>query len=246
MFKALVVLCAAVQIAPAYGPRRLRTGSTLLLLLAFPVQRCFAATICNYEGSVEGNSVAAGSLCSGIWLGDSSRNCQAGGCPLETCQAYLRLTGGAVTGTLPTELGMLTQVEHLWLHENSLSGTIPTELGLMTSLKGLTLDNNLLSGTLPTEFGLMDFSAYLQLNQNVISGTIPSELSSLSPGQSCQPWSATWAAPTATHALYHPWMQAALLDDGAPLSRAPAGHRLHRRPLRCRRRRQRRTAPFSR
>ena len=37
------------------------------------------------------------------------------------------------------------------LYENSLSGTIPTEVGLLTSMTGLGLGDNSLSGTMPSD-----------------------------------------------------------------------------------------------
>ena len=43
--------------------------------------------------------------------------------------------------------------EYLDLGFNQLSGTIPSEIGLLTSLKGLLLFNNQLSGTIPVELG---------------------------------------------------------------------------------------------
>jgi hypothetical protein len=39
-----------------------------------------------------------------------------------------------LTGTLPSELGLLTALTKLYLFDNALSGALPTELGLLTAL----------------------------------------------------------------------------------------------------------------
>ena len=43
--------------------------------------------------------------------------------------------GSSLTGTLPSELGLLTALVELILDGNSLTGSLPTELGLLTSLE---------------------------------------------------------------------------------------------------------------
>ncbi|KAK3241450.1 hypothetical protein CYMTET_48800 [Cymbomonas tetramitiformis] len=40
----------------------------------------------------------------------------------------------SLTGTLPTELGELTSLDHMELNHNSMTGTVPTELGELTSI----------------------------------------------------------------------------------------------------------------
>ena len=63
--------------------------------------------------------------------------------------------GSSLTGTLPSELGLLTALTKLYLVDNALSGVLPTELGLLTALVELILDGNSLTGSLPTELGLL-------------------------------------------------------------------------------------------
>ena len=51
---------------------------------------------------------------------------------------YVDLTDNNLSGSIPTEIGLLDQIRFLYLNVNaSLRGTIPTEIGL--------LSNNLLS-----------------------------------------------------------------------------------------------------
>ena len=54
----------------------LRSGPFSFALLLFYYSRgCSAATLCTYEGdSYFGNTVTAGSLCDGSWVGDTPNN----------------------------------------------------------------------------------------------------------------------------------------------------------------------------
>jgi Leucine-rich repeat (LRR) protein len=59
-------------------------------------------------------------------------------------------------GTVPTEIGLLTRLNHLELDGNRLTGSIPTEIAnLGGTLTRLSLSHNNLSGTLPTELGML-------------------------------------------------------------------------------------------
>ena len=44
-------------------------------------------------------------------------------------------------------------MEGFWLANNQFTGTIPTEFGLLTNLERLALDRNQLSGLIPSELG---------------------------------------------------------------------------------------------
>lgn len=78
------------------------------------------------------------------------------------------------------QLGLLTRMSsYLNLELMSINGTLPTELGRMTNLLELTVSGNLLKGTIPTELGGMRSLSLLDINTNGITGTIPSELGKL-------------------------------------------------------------------
>ena len=71
-------------------------------------------------------------------------------------------------------------VTSLSLQTNQLSGSIPPELGNLTNLTTLELWENQLSGSIPTEIGSLTNLTILNLSYNQFSGSIPSELGNLS------------------------------------------------------------------
>jgi Leucine-rich repeat (LRR) protein len=85
-----------------------------------------------------------------------------------------------LTGTIPTELGNLSNLTRLYLNNNELTGTIPTELGNLSNLTELSLWSNELTGTIPTELGNLSNLTELSLWSNELTGTIPTELGNLS------------------------------------------------------------------
>ncbi len=89
------------------------------------------------------------------------------------------LSTNALSGTLPSELGNLTNLTSLKLYENQLSGTIPSELGNLTNLDHLYLFSNQLSGSIPSELGDLTDLTDLRLNGNQLSSSIPFEMGNL-------------------------------------------------------------------
>eukprot|EP00980_Cylindrotheca_fusiformis_P028023 scaffold22577_cov122-Cylindrotheca_fusiformis.AAC.2 len=83
-------------------------------------------------------------------------------------------------GNLPSELGLLSNLSTLWLHSNNFRGAIPSEIGRLTKLRDLNLSQNSLTGTLPPSIGLLQDSEFLILSSNSLKGRIPSELGQLS------------------------------------------------------------------
>ena len=57
-----------------------------------------------------------------------------------------------LSGSIPSEIGRLWNLQTLYLGRNKLRGTIPTELGMLTKLSSLSLQHNDLSGTLPQSY----------------------------------------------------------------------------------------------
>jgi hypothetical protein len=91
----------------------------------------------------------------------------------------LNLSNNSLTGGIPAELGNLTNLTSLHLEWNSLSGSIPAELGNLTNLIALTLSINSLSGSIPAELGNLTNLTRLTLSNNSLSGSIPAELANL-------------------------------------------------------------------
>lgn len=88
-----------------------------------------------------------------------------------------------LSGTLPSQLGLLTNLNVFAFGTNSLSGTLPTHLGLLTNLNahsdGLGCGTNYISGTIPTQLGLLTALPKLGLMTNALTGTVPSELGAM-------------------------------------------------------------------
>jgi len=56
-----------------------------------------------------------------------------------------------LTGTIPTELGLLSNMDHLNLRSLYLEQGLPSELGALTRMCALSVDRTELVGTIPTE-----------------------------------------------------------------------------------------------
>lgn len=88
------------------------------------------------------------------WMGAVGTECDWYG---VTCSSgsvsRIGLYRNSLSGSIPAELGNLTNLTTLYLYDNSLSGSIPAELGNLTSLIRLDLYNNSLSGSIPAELG---------------------------------------------------------------------------------------------
>ena len=92
---------------------------------------------------------------------------------------HVDLRRNLLNGEIPGELGQLSKLAVLDLHGNRLEGPIPPELGRLSDLKVLNVHSNRLTGPIPTELGQSSNLEDLYLHNNRLSGTIPSELGSL-------------------------------------------------------------------
>jgi uncharacterized protein YjbI with pentapeptide repeats len=85
-----------------------------------------------------------------------------------------------LTGTIPSELGNLAKLKSLDISECNLNGTIPTELFRLTSLEKLNLNTNLFTGTLPSEIGDLKHAKEIKISRGFLNGTLPATIGSLS------------------------------------------------------------------
>jgi len=77
-------------------------------------------------------------------------------------------------GDLPSELGSLTQLEHLDFRDfeiveqpgsKKITGTLPTELGQLLKWKYILLQNNGFRGRVPAEYGSLESAEALWLSE---------------------------------------------------------------------------------
>ena len=76
----------------------------------------------------------------------------------------LLLDYNELTGSIPSELGNLSELVVLWLHNNRLTGTIPPELGNPHELHELFLTNNQLTGCIPFTLSDIPVNDFTQLD----------------------------------------------------------------------------------
>ena len=91
----------------------------------------------------------------------------------------LILYNNQLTGSIPPEIGDLTNLTYLVLYNNQLTGSIPSEIGNLTNLTDLNLKENQLTGEIPPEIGNMTNLTYLWLNENQLTGEIPESICDL-------------------------------------------------------------------
>ncbi len=115
---------------------------------------------------------------------DLSDNGLSGSIPVElgglSNLTWLNLDRNGLSGPIPVELGNLSNLTQLYLRDNGLSGPIPVELGGLSNLTTLWLGGNVLSGPIPVELGDLSNLTQLNLSGNGLSGPIPVELGGLS------------------------------------------------------------------
>ena len=91
----------------------------------------------------------------------------------------LNLNGQGLTGSIPPEIGCLTNLTDLSLYNTELTGSIPPEIGNLTNLTGLYLYYNQLTGEIPSWIGNLTNLTYLNLWGNQLTGEIPPEIGNL-------------------------------------------------------------------
>lgn len=82
-----------------------------------------------------------------------------------------------MTGTIPTEIGLLSKLIVLFIEDSYLQGsTLPSEIGNLTKLRTLNVrDEPRLSGRIPSELGSLVALARLDVSKTGLRGRIPEE-----------------------------------------------------------------------
>ena len=100
---------------------------------------------------------------------------EIGGMPKRVVRLHIRRKSGTPHGTLPPEIGDLTNLEEL--HAVSLNGPIPAEIGKLSNLRILGfMDGSL--GSIPPEIGMLENLEILYFSRS-ITDSIPPELGQL-------------------------------------------------------------------
>ncbi|KAK2427377.1 putative LRR receptor serine/threonine-protein kinase [Trifolium repens] len=91
----------------------------------------------------------------------------------------LDLSYNSLSGNLPKEVGMLKNIDILFVSENNLSGDIPETIGECISLEYLNLEGNSFRGTIPSSLASLKGLQNLDLSRNQLSGAIPKILQNI-------------------------------------------------------------------
>ncbi|XP_077247322.1 leucine-rich repeat extensin-like protein 6 [Tasmannia lanceolata] len=90
--------------------------------------------------------------------------------------AGIDLNHGNITGSLPEELGLLTDLALFHINSNSFCGTIPKSFHNLHLLLELDLSNNLFSGRFPPVLLSLPSLKYLDIRFNQFEGAVPDAL----------------------------------------------------------------------
>ncbi|KAK2633217.1 hypothetical protein EUGRSUZ_L00321 [Eucalyptus grandis] len=97
-------------------------------------------------------------------------------CNLSITLSELWLSFNHISGSLPSKIGNLINLEVLTMGDNKISGNIPSEIGNLNKMKHLNLHLNKFYGQIPESLGNLGMLIKLSLNNNNLQGSIPSSL----------------------------------------------------------------------
>lgn len=133
-----------------------------------------------HAGNLEGEAAYTACLSPGAGCTTLGVSSLTGTIPTEvgtlTDLTAMDWLSNSFTGPLPTEIGALTNLESLQLDSSGLTGTLPTQLGELTALTFLKIDGTGIGGKVPTELGALTDLTMLRLKENSLTGSIPSQL----------------------------------------------------------------------
>ncbi|KGN60316.1 probably inactive leucine-rich repeat receptor-like protein kinase At2g25790 [Cucumis sativus] len=91
----------------------------------------------------------------------------------------LDFSGNELSGSLPENIGSLSELMELNLSNNNLGGGIPNEISSCKKLVSLDLSHNQLSGEIPVILTQIPVLSFLDLSENKFSGEIPPVLAQI-------------------------------------------------------------------
>ncbi|CAL9751739.1 unnamed protein product, partial [Musa acuminata subsp. burmannicoides] len=93
----------------------------------------------------------------------------------------LDLSINHLSGELPKPVANLSKtLQWLKIHDNQIAGSIPTEIGNLSNLTVITMSPNLLDATIPAALGSLRRLIRIDLSENYLAGEIPATLGNLS------------------------------------------------------------------
>jgi hypothetical protein len=91
---------------------------------------------------------------------------------INNCVTQVEYEANNLVGTVPTELGLLHDLQVWGMEQGGLTGPIPTQIGELKNLTFIDLDFNELTGTLPSELFSLVHLTQLDINSNNFVGNI--------------------------------------------------------------------------
>lgn len=132
---------------------------------------------CEWNGVICGEVSNASLIGASYWSFDANTTNISSGVVTELVWAEKNLTG-----SIPSEIALLSSLDYLDFGENALTGSLPDELFSLSDLQRLYVHQNQLQGTLPETFSQLGRLVSFYGGNNQFSGSIPQGLGSISTG----------------------------------------------------------------
>ncbi|XP_030532125.2 LOW QUALITY PROTEIN: probable LRR receptor-like serine/threonine-protein kinase At4g37250 [Rhodamnia argentea] len=164
--------CLALALAGGLAPRARGLSMDGVLLLSFKY-----SVTSDPLRALDGWSYGDDTPCSwpGVTCGTATGNDTAA----SSRVVGLSLRGSRLTGSIPSDMGMLKYLRTLDLSNNSLNATLPDTLFDAAELRVLDLSDNRVEGPIPAAIGLLGNLQLLNLSYNALTGSLPANLTAL-------------------------------------------------------------------
>ncbi|CAB9522591.1 STYKc [Seminavis robusta] len=146
--------------------RRIQNTNTIKFNIQPDIHECYwIDNACGQEGSTN-NALAT------TQTATTTTNVEE-----DTPIVYLNISDAGLKGTLPFELGYLTELRELCIHKNQLQGTVPELIfAQLQYLYVVDLSQNYFQGNIPTAIWTLPTLRFAYLHGNAFTGTVPQEL----------------------------------------------------------------------